>query len=500
MNQNQNTIKIHRTSRLSGALLLSAAQAVLLGLGYITHILIGKIGGPSLYGVFGVVLSFMTILNMLMTLGIPIAVSKEVAQDEANSGAILKTALIGQFCLSLILSFCTIVFSKTIASLLGDNSLAPFIAFTAIVYPLTAIYSVITNYFNGLHAFALQATIILLYSFAKLAGSVGLLIPFRVYGALSGFAVGGAIASIIGLPFVFKTTRKHFQKPFPIKGLLTFAGAVVGTSIALQILMSTDLFLVKKFLHDDTLAGYYNAASTLSRIPYFILQALGFIFLPSIARLMKENEDLARNFIREIFRYLYLLLLPVTALAAATSKSLVHLFYSKVYEPAAQPLTLLMVALGLLSAFYLLSTIAAGANKARVPLIISWLMLPFDIIIGSLLIPRFGLEGAALSTIITAAIGTIIMGGYMIKRFHLSFPLFTLLKGLVATIIMVMPTYFINVQPLFMPFVYVALVLLYLFALVALGELKKDDFQHVKTLLPKGKVKNIEDEGTIITP
>lgn len=500
MDTHQNTVKIHRTSRLSGALLLSSAQAVLLGLGYITHILVGKLGGPSLYGVFGVVLSFMTILNMLMTLGIPVAVSKEVAQDEANSGAILKTALVGQFCLALILSFCTIVFSKTIAALLGDASLAPIIAFTAIVYPLTAIYSVITNYFNGLHAFALQATIVLLYSFAKLAGSVGLLIPFRVYGALGGFAVGGAIASIIGLPFIIKATRKHFQKPFPINHLLTFAGAVVGTSIALQILMSTDLFLVKKFLHDDTLAGYYNAASTLSRIPYFILQALGFIFLPSIARLMKENENAAREFIREIFRYLYLLLLPVTVLAAATSKSLVHLFYSKIYEPAAQPLTLLMVALGLLSAFYLLSTIAAGANKARVPLIISWLMLPFDIVIGSMLIPRFGLEGAALSTIITAGIGTTVMGGYMIKRFRLSFPLTTLFKGALATIVMVAPTYLINVRPLLMPLIYIALVILYLLALIALGELKKDDLKHLKTLMPKGRAKDSEGEGTIVTP
>ena len=492
MNSHHNSIKIHRTSKLSGALLLASAQAVLLGLGYVTHILIGKLGGPSLYGVYGVVLSFMTILNMLMTLGIPIAVSKEVAQDEANSGAILKTALFGQLGLSLILSIGTIIFSKPIATLLGDPTLAPIIAFTAIVYPLTAFYSVITNFFNGLHAFALQATIVLLYSFAKLAGSVGLLVPFRVYGALSGFAVGGAIASIIGAPFVYRAIKKHFQQSFPLKKLLTFAGAVVGTSIALQILMSTDLFLVKKILHDNTLAGYYNAASTLSRIPYFILQALGFIFLPSIARLMKENENLARDFIREVFRYLYLLLLPVTVLASATSKSLVHLFYSNVYEPATQPLTLLMIALGLLSAFYLLSTIAAGANKARIPLIISWSMLPFDILLGSILIPRFGLEGAALATIVTAVTGTTIMGGYMIKRFRLSFPFSTLLRGAVGTVIMVVPTYFINVGAIFMPLIYVALIALYLLALIALGEFKKDDLKHLKSLMPKNKAENDE--------
>jgi len=494
---NSNSIKIHRTSRLSGAILLASAQAVLLGLGYITHILIGKLGGPALYGVYGVVLSFMTILNMIMTLGIPVAVSKEVAQNEENSGGILASALIGQMALAIVLSIGTIVFAGNIATFLGDQALAPIIMFTAIVYPLTAIYSVLANYLNGLHAFALQAGIIIFYSIAKLSGSVGLLFPFRVYGALAGFAVGGAIASIVGIPTIYKSIKKHYIKKFPVKKLLTFAGAVVGTSLALQILMSTDLFLVKKILHDNTLVGYYNAASTLSKIPYFILQALGFIFLPSIARLMKENVEAARQFIRDIFRYLFLLLLPVTVLAAATSKSLVRLFFSGEYLPAAQPLTLLTVALGMLSAFYLLAMIAAGANKARVPLIISWLMLPISIVLGIFLIPRYQLEGAAVTTIISSTAGTIVLGGYMMKRFKLSFPLSTLFNGIIATCLMVLPTYFINIRPLLTPVVYAVLFSLYFFVLVILKEVKKDDLAHLKSLMPKAKDKQEEITGTI---
>jgi len=494
---NSNSIKIHRTSRLSGAILLASAQTILLGLGYVTHILIGKLGGPALYGVYGVVLSFMTILNMIMTLGIPVAVSKEVAQNEENSGGILTSALIGQMALALILSFGTVAFAGNIAAFLGDPTLEPIIMFTAVVYPLTAIYSVLANYLNGLHAFALQAGIIILYSVAKLSGSVGLLFPFRVYGALAGFAVGGAIASMVGIPVIYKSIKKHYIKKFPVKKLLTFAGAVVGTSLALQILMSTDLFLVKKILHDNTLAGYYNAASTLSKIPYFILQALGFIFLPSIARLMRENEDAARQFIRDIFRYLFLLLLPVTALAAVTSKGLVYLFFSAEYEPSAQPLTLLMIALGMLSAFYLLAMIAAGANKARVPLIISWMMLPISIALGIFLIPRYKLEGAAITTIISSTLGTIAIGGYMIKRFKLSFPISTLFNGIIATCLMVLPTYFINVRPLLTPLLYAVLFSLYFFILIILKEIKKDDLAHLKSLLPKTKDKQEEITTTI---
>lgn len=480
-------IKMRRTSRVSGAVFLAFAQTILLGLGYVTHILIGKLGGPSLYGIYGVSISFLTIFNMLLTLGIPVAASKEIAENEENSGSILKSALRGQIGLSLAISVFTLSFAGPLSLLLGDPSLAPIIRFTALVYPFTAVYSVFSNFFNGLHAFAIQAGIIVLYALAKLAGSVGLLFPFDVYGALSGFAVGGAVAGIVGFPYIIKSVRGHYKKNVPLKKLLTFAGAVVGTSFALQILMSMDLFLVKKILHDNTLAGYYNAASTLSKIPYFILQALGFVFLPSIARLMRENETEARVFIRQIFRYLFLLLLPVTALAATTSKSLVFLFFSSDYAPAAQPLTLLMIALGLLSSFYLLSTIAAGANKAKVPLTISWLLIPLSVLLGFFFIPRFGLSGAAMSTIFSAGAGSIAMGSYMIYRFRLSFPIATLVRGLFATAIMVFPTYMFEIRPIFVPVWYVCLAILYLSVLIILKEVNKKDYAHLSSLLPGNK-------------
>jgi len=495
MTTENQSIKIRRSSKLTGALFLSIAQAVLLGLGYITHILIGKLGGPPLYGVFGVVLNFMNIINMLLTLGIPVAMSKELAEDEENSGGIFKTAIKAQFIFALLLSLLTLIFSKQIALAFGDTKLATAIEFTALVYPCTALYSIFSNYFNGLHAFAIQASLIVAYSIFKLIGSVSLLERFGVTGALSGFAIGAAIVTIPGIFLSRKTIKGRTKRPVKLNKLLTFAGAFVGTSIALQILMSIDLFMVKRFLHDDTLAGYYNAASTLSRIPYFILQALGFVFLPSVARLMKQDVQKGREFIKDISRYLFLLLLPVTALAAATSKGLIHLFYSREYEPGSQPLTLLMVALGLLATFYLFASISAGAGKPKVPLYISWVLLPLSLTFGYFLIPEYKLEGAAITTIIVSAIGATTIGIYMFKRFSLSFPLKTLFNGILATAIAVTPTYFLKLPNILLPLEYLALIVLYLLVLFFLGELKKDDLSHLKTLTSK---KTADQEGELI--
>lgn len=478
-------LRIQRTARLTGAAYLAVSQAILVGLGYVTHVLIGKIGGPPLYGKYGIVLSIMSILNMFLTLGIPVAASKETAEDEENSGGVFLSALRLQLVFALALAALAVSAAPLVAHLLGDSGLVPLIRFTAVIYPLQAIYALLSNYFNGLHAFAAQARLTVLYATAKLAGSVGFLLVFRsVPAALSGFLVGALAACGIGLPRALPTLRGRIKRAIPPRRLFVFAGTFVGMTVALQLLMSVDLFLVKRILRDDTLVGYYNAAATVARIPYFILQGLGFVFLPSVARLLKEDPDRARTFMREVFRYLFLLLLPISALTATTSKALLSLFFSAAYHPAARPLTFLAFALVFLSAFYLLSTIAAGAGRHKVPLVLSWSLVPLAIGLGFLLIPRYHLSGAALTTVSVAALGTFVLGAFMYRRFRLTFPLATLVRGAAGTAVAILPTYFASPPTFFLPVWYLLLFLVYGLVLFALGEIRTEDWQYLKRLLP----------------
>lgn len=475
---------IRKSTRVRGAALITASQAILIALGFVTHVIIGRIGGPSLYGVYGVVLSLMTIVNMILALGIPVATSKETAEDEENSGGVFVAALRLQIAFSLLLSVGTLFLADAAAAILRDPKLALPIRFSALIYPSTALYSLLSNYFNGLHAFGAQSRLTIIYAVTKLAGSVGLLAAFRsVPAALSGFITGGLTATAIGLRQALPTVRGRVRRPVPARRLFVFAGSFMGMSIALQLLMSLDLFLVKRLLSDDAVVGYYNAAATVSRMPYFILQGLGFVFLPSVARLFAEDAARARAFIREVFRYLFLILLPVTVFAATTSKALLRLvFFSTQYDPAAPPLTILSLALGLLSGFYLLSTIAAGASRPRIPLAIAWGLIPLAGGLGLFLIPRAHLVGAAAATTIAAAAGLLALGWYMYRRFHLTFPALTLGRGLAATTVATLPTYFVTPPTLALPLWYLLLFLAYGLTLVALGEIRREDWGHVRRL------------------
>lgn len=466
-----------QSSRISGAVYLVAAQGVVLVLGYATHLWIGRILGPASYGIYGVVLSVQSIVGLLLTLGVPVAVSRFVSRDEASARSILREALQIQSVIALLVASATFLLSPLIALLLRDKALTGYLRFTALIIFAQAYYPIFVQYLSGMHIFSRQGLLTALYAVAKLLGALSLLYAFEVYGAFAGFAIGGIAAGIFGFLWT-RSVGGNKPKALPYKAFLEFAGLYVLILIGLQILISVDLFMVKALLKDNEQAGYYNAAVTLSRISYMLLQALSFIILPSVSKLTKpgESHDVAARFIADTIRYLIGLIVPSVALAAATSRALLALFFSgSAYEPAAPVLSVLMVGLGCIAFYQLLMTIAAGAGKAKVVLVLTSVLVVLSIGMGFIFIPIWGLLGAAWQTTLVGLIGLIVLSFYTFSTFGISYPIRTTINVVLSAALAIVPTYFFHPTPLRLPFLYLAAAVLYIVGLLVLHEITPAD-------------------------
>jgi stage V sporulation protein B len=472
-------------SRLTGAIFLMAAQAVVLLLGYITHPIIGRLLGPGSYGIFSLVLSVQSIFGLFLTLGVPVAIARFVAQDEAHAQSILRQGSRIQIVVAITLAGLVAAASPLIAWLLNDRALTTYLAFTAIIIFCQALYPVYAPYLSGMHRFNKQAALTTLYAVAKLAGALALIYFFQVYGALAGFAVGGLAAALIGW---FWTRSIGGRAPTKLHrpAFLSFAGMYVLILVGLQVLISLDLFMVKAILKDNILTGYYSSSVTLSRISYMLLQALGFVLLPSVAKLTQPGSSRreAAQFISATIRYLIALIVPAVALAAATSKPLLILFFSKEYIPAAASLTILMVGVGSLAFYLLLSNVVSGAGKPQVSLYIISGLIVMSSALGSWLIPAYGLVGAAWQTTITSLVGLTIISAYTFKKFAIPVPLRSTINILVATAVAVSITYAWQATAITLLPQYVVVGLIYILVLFILQEVTPDDRQRIAHIHP----------------
>lgn len=472
-------------SRLSGAISLSAAQALVLLLGFITHPILGHLLGASSYGIFNIVLSMQSIFGLFLTLGVPVAISAFVARDTSHARSILRQGLRLQIVLALALSGIIVLLSPLLARLLSDVSLRPLIAFTAVIILAQAFYPVFVQYLSGMHRFNKQAALTSIYAAAKLVGSLGLLYFLHVYGALGGFAVGGLVAASIGWWWTRHIGGRTHQ-PLPLKAFLSFAGTYVLILVGLQILISQDLFMVKAFLRDNTLAGHYSAATTLSRISYLLLQGLGFVLLPSVARLTQPGRSSrdAAIFISKSIRYMIALIVPGVALAAATSKPLIMLFFPSEYTPAAPSLTILMVGLGSLAFYLLLSNIVSGAGKPHVSLYIIGGLIILSASLGWFLIPAYGLIGAALQTTISGLVGLATLSAYTFHTFAIPLPLRSTLNILIASAAAISITYIWQATIITLLPQYLVVGAVYIIGLVLLREVSVEDRQRLASIHP----------------
>ncbi len=475
-----------KQSRLTGAVSLIIAQALVLVLGYAAHLWIGRVLGPASYGTYGVVLSLQSIVGLFLTLGIPVAVSRYVARHEEHAHSILLQGLRLQTLIALSVALLTVLASPVLAGFLGDERLVNYIRFSGLVVLLQAYYPIFVQFLSGLHNFNRQALLTGLYAVAKFAGALALIYWWGVYGAFAGFAVGGVVAGLAGWLWTMRRGGRR-KKLLPAGAFLKFAGTYVLILVGLQVLISLDLFMVKALLHSDVLAGYYNAAVTLSRISYMLLQALAFVLLPSVSALTKPGapHESAVAFIADAIRYLIMLIVPSIALAATTSRSLITLFFSREYLPAAPILTVLIVGLGSLAFFLLLSNIVAGAGRARLSLAMTTGMVVVSGMLGSQLIPRWGMMGAAWQTTITGLLGLSLLGSYTFKTFGIPVPWRSTVNVLLAASIAVLPTYFWHATPVTLVPQYAVCAVLYILSLLFLREIRSIDRRRLSDIHPR---------------
>jgi len=468
-----------------GTIYLMATQIVFLASGYIIHFGLGRYLGPELYGTFGLVLSFVSIYQVLIHSGTANAVSKYVAENKELAGSIKNKALKFQGAFSLVVAVFFVSIASLIANLLKDATLTNYIRFTAIFVPVFALYSVYMGLLNGIRAFGKQAKISIVHSIAKLLVAFFLVfLGLKVYGAISGYLVAVIVALMLAYHY-WRPKKFRTSGDFKTVKIIKFAAPIILFSVMFTLIMSLDLFFVKAMLKEKVQTGFYTSAAALSKVPYFIFLALSDTLFPSIAESTSEkgSRELTQKYISESFRYALILMIPSTFIISATSGDLISLVYTDTYLAASFPLSILIFGLTFLCLFILLTTVISASGKPTVSLMIASILLIITIVSNRILVPIYGLSGASMATTITGITGTLIAGVYVYRRFHILTSPYSLLRIITGSLVVYLIARIFPVSGILLVGYYVGLFFLYFALLFIFREVKRKDIQLIKDII-----------------
>ena len=459
-----------------GILYLTFSKIIFALCGFFVHIGLARILGVEAYGIYGIIIAFLGIIYTIFQPGVQTSVSKFAAENISRVGSVLKAGLKLQILLSVILTSLIFAAAPVIAIFLKDSSLTSYIRLASLVIVPAALDTVYLASLNGARIFGKQAISVIWHSIIKLfLVFLIIFLGFKIKGVLIGMIIATTAGMFISRKFCrFEDNNELFE----VKKLLVFTTPVLLYVFCVTSVASLDLLFVKSILQSNKEAGLYTSASNISKLPFILFSSFQTVLLPSISMAFSlKNMELFKKYINQSLRYLLLLMLPIVAILSATSGTVLEIFYSNKYTGAASALSILLFGGAFSVILSILASVIIGCGEPRVSMYFALILFPMDIILNRLLIPFYGLNGAALATTLTFLFGTLMAGVYIYYKFRTLMGLLSFLKITLASVIVYFISIKFSVSGIAVFGEYLLLFILYFLLLFLFKEIKKEDIQ-----------------------
>lgn len=423
--------------------------------GYIQRVLLQSLLGVAGYGVISLVLPLQNVLILIAAAGVPPAVAKYVAEYHAkNDDYMVKQVIMASAKIMLLMSVIV-----TLLIFFMANPLAPFLHWQpdvvilfqiiALVTPFSIILGLVRGVFQGyqdMGSILLTKATELIFTIISVVSLI--LLGLYVFGAVIGIIIGFAAAAVVSFLLFrekiwndIKDTSKtlnHIDGHSLAKKLLTFSLPVIIVGLAELALFYTGTYIINIFLN-ETYVSYYNVVGPISGLPLVISSSVALAMLPAASEALSlNNHNLVQKYVVYSYRYMLLVLIPLCVMVILFSQPILAILFPGAplaYLFAGNALRILIVAMAFFSIYVVSSSISQGLGKPYVPMFFLVLGSIVNLVLTWILVPLYGLNGAASATAVSTFIIMIFSTWKVITISNSKLPFVNLAKLIFASIL-----------------------------------------------------------------
>jgi O-antigen/teichoic acid export membrane protein len=371
-------------------------------------LLLARFLGPSLRGELVAIIAWPTFAGTMAALGLPQATCYLAAKRQDDAGAVLATATIASLVAGLVVG----AIGWPLAALIGKEPV--------VVWGLRILFVLLPLYLiPGVWVATLQATSIRLWNISRLiqpvlyvTGIAGLAVTDRldVRSAVYVFVSSLVVQALVSGFLVIRTVtgiggpRKDLVSPllgYGVKTVASTAPWLINTRFD-QLLLSVSV--------SSALLGQYAVAVSLSMLAAPVATAFGYVAFPRIAaaKTKEESARIERVAIIGAFAAAAAVMVPLALLA----NWVIPFLFGSEFRGAVIPLLILAPGTILWVVNQVLADILRGHGQPFVPAIAEGIAALITVSLLLILVPRFGIRGAAFVSAIAYGAATV----YLMRR------------------------------------------------------------------------------------
>jgi len=431
-----------KNSFLRGAFILAIAAMLSKLLGSVYTIFLQNVIGDSGMGLYNMAYPIYQALLSLSTAGLPVAVSKFVAEynaigDYRGAKKVFRVSLAVLTLTGLICFVFLVVNAPFYARLAGDPAAEPAILAIAPALLIVPFMSAIKGYFQGWQTMEPTAVSQLVDQFVRVVTIIvaaflllrwGYSVKIAAAGAAFG-AVTGAIAGMVALLWFIWQRRGLFKYGLErapetemeptwkiVKKLAYYALPISLGALLVPLMNNVDVLTVVNLLKDGGMAQHKatelfgllsGRAFKLMLLPSTFATAIGAALMPAVsAAAAVKDQGLIAKRVDLAMRLTFIISMPAAVGIAILAGPIdITLFKT---SAGSEAIAILSAATLLSSVQVTTATILVGLGKVYLPVAHLIIGGVIKLVFNLLLVPQFGINGAAASTDISYLVAALL--------------------------------------------------------------------------------------------
>jgi len=375
--------------------------------------------GAESWGAFAYALGVATFLTIFSDIGINALITKETARNLELKDQYLATAFFIKLGLLTLLVLAVIIFFPYLTRIPEAALIMPILMFVFVFDTLRDLGSALSR---ALEKMQIEAGIQIFTNFAIAVLGFSFLTAQKNSQFL---ALAYALGSGLGLTVMFYALRRHFQNMLTnfnrslIKAIIVTAWPFGLLGIMGVIMLNTDIIMLG-WLKTPSEVGYYSAAQKLIQVLYVLPALFAASVFPIMARLVKTDAQAVKKLLEKSVALVILVSLPIAVLGIAFAEPIVELLFGLEYVPSILTFRILMATILIVYPASLLGYAIFAYDEQRNFIWFVAVAALGNVLFNFLLIPKFGIEGAAVSTILVQLLTNALIWNKVKKITHLT--------------------------------------------------------------------------------
>ena len=392
-------------------LLVLAADFGGMAITFVVHPLVARALGADGLGLYSLCLTVSGFALLAGNLGLAHALTRFLAEQHRTQQAQRQFAFAGLAWSALIgaVAACVLMLiRKYLASAFEMPQLNALLLILALSFPFASVFMSLQGLFNGRRTMRQFATFAVLHRVLNAVFVLGFVhAGLGIRGAVTGIVLTEVSLSILGV----WVARRHIALKLrairdDAQALLGFGAPMCGANAVNAVMNYTDILMVGFFMSAADV-GYYSAAAVLAALLSKLPGAIQRIAFPAAAAHSSTGDSAALlRLVHASTRVATAVVIPVGLALAFFGRDILLLLFGPDFRVAATPLLILLIARVVRgSTIVPIGNTLPAMGRPDINFKIEGATAILNVVLNALLIPRFGIAGAAAATTTALLVG-----------------------------------------------------------------------------------------------